>query len=120
MAYATLEQRRDARETVSHPGKFEGESPMTPILYDISIDGGADEYAGDCQTSGLAERIGKWIMFTTTDGFVSARRFSTVAEAEAAIEAFRDEIGEYESDDPDSTEAFSADDDRAYSRTRED
>ena len=91
MAYATLEQRREARETVARPGKFEHESPMVPILWDLCLDGFEDDSAGDATDGiGFMARIGRWILFLDTDGFVTGRRLRTVAPAEAEIESFRE------------------------------
>ena len=81
--YGTLEQRRDARETVEHPGKFERESPMVPILWDLILDGGMDEDAGDATEGiGYAARVGRWIISLSTDGFVTGCRYRTLDEAE--------------------------------------
>jgi len=77
--YATLEQRRDAREAVESLGKFEGESPMVPILYSLVSDGFADESVpyGDS----VYDRVGRWILWTTSQGFVTGARYDTQAEA---------------------------------------
>ena len=84
MTYATLEQRQEAREMVAHFGKFEGESPMTPILYDMAQDGVADDY--DCTEDGTCyDRIGRWIIWNDSQGFIYSRKFATIAEATDAL-----------------------------------
>ena len=94
MTYATLEARRDARDAVSHPGKFEGQNPMVPILDAISLDGGEDDYANLCGDSyvNYYSRIGKWIVHTDDAGFVSGTRFDTLNDATSEIERLRAEI----------------------------
>ena len=98
--YGTLDARREARESVAHPGKFEGESPMVPILWDMVLDSCEDESEGDATEGiGFMARIGRWILFLGTDGFVSGTRFRTVALAESEIESFREiAYGESEGD----------------------
>ena len=81
MSYATLEQRREAREAVRRPGKFESESPMVPILWDIVLDGFADRHDGSIA------RVGRWLVWQTEVGFVYGRRMASVEEAEATIDA---------------------------------
>ena len=103
MTYATLERRREAREAVEGPGKFEGEPAITAILYAISLDGGADEIAGDVETIGYCERFGRYVLMTDSQGFVVSRRFRTVALAEAEIEYARNledsiEEGDFQSE----------------------
>jgi hypothetical protein len=43
-----------------HPGKFEGEPNLTEKLYDVFMDGGADEEIGD-------EGFGNYLLFTDLD-----------------------------------------------------
>jgi hypothetical protein len=89
MTYASLEQRREARETVSHHGKFEGESPITPILWEMVLDSCADEEDGNsCDGPMYAARIGRWIVSESTSGFVSSSRYATVQEAESVFAYF--------------------------------
>lgn len=38
--------RKEYIETVSHPGKFEGEAPYIPYYWDWYLDGGADRDDG--------------------------------------------------------------------------
>lgn len=37
---------------IEKPGKFEGELNLTRVVYDMSLDGGADEEAGDSSEAG--------------------------------------------------------------------
>ena len=101
--YATLQQRRDAREAVSHPGKFESEDAMVPILYAITMDGFEDDYA-DFGTDGYVDhyaRVGRWILHTSDSGFVSGTRFDHVRDAEDEITRLADHAAEYEESDLD-------------------
>ncbi len=80
--YCNLEARREARERVAGPGKFEGESAMAPILWDLVLSGFADEQCG-CE-SPLA-RIGKWTIRESESGFVYAIRHESILEAAFSI-----------------------------------
>ena len=75
MTYATLEQRLEAREAVAHPGKFEGEPPIVPILWAIAMDGFADS------EDGPYFQIGRWIVWEGDTGFVYASRFASADDA---------------------------------------
>lgn len=81
-----LALRQDARERVAHPGKFEGEDPMVAIIYDISLDGGAD-----AETSvyglGWACAVGRWTLYESDNGFVYGNRWPSANAAVEAIEA---------------------------------
>ena len=60
----TLEMRREAREAVAHPGKFEGEAAIVPLLWELCLDGCSDEQGGDVEAAGFAYRIGRWVLLT--------------------------------------------------------
>jgi hypothetical protein len=89
--YATLEQRREAREAVSHPGKFEAEPPITAILYDMSLDGGGDDLTSDGDGYWV-ERFGKRLLEGTSQGFVTSERFASEDAAQEWLEAIRGKI----------------------------
>ena len=93
MTYASITQRREAREAVSHPGKFEGESPITPILYEMALDGECDEETGDsCDGPAYVWRIGRYLLEESTYGFVSSRAFDSVEEAHERFARFEEEF----------------------------
>lgn len=71
--------REQARADVARPGKFEGEHPMVPILWDVFLMGGADEDDGELV------RIGRWTLRENDQGFVIGARHPTVADAEAVM-----------------------------------
>ena len=75
------ERINDARRRVQGPGKFEGEPPIAVFLYDILLDGGADDEA----MCGLA-RIGRWLIDECDAGFIYTRRYPSCDEAEAALQ----------------------------------
>ena len=103
MGYATLEQRREAREAVEGPGKFEGEPAITAILYGMALDSCADEEEGDsCDGPGYIWRIGRWMVEESPSGFVSSRRYDTLQAAVDAFQVFSDEYngGEEEEEGP--------------------
>lgn len=72
----SLDCRREARDAVRHMGKFEGESPLTPILWQMYLDGATDE---DC---GHIIRIGRWTLTQDDQGFVYGMRHATADDAE--------------------------------------
>jgi hypothetical protein len=79
----TLAQRREARETVLHSSKFEGEHPMVPFLYEKSLNGWEDDFVdfgGDGFVS-YYSRIGRWILYHDDQGFVYGRRYGSVEAA---------------------------------------
>jgi len=82
--YGNLHARRDARDRVSGPGKFEGESSMAPILWDMVLSGFADSECA-CDVSPLA-RVGKWTLRESESGFVYAIRHESADEAQNAID----------------------------------
>jgi hypothetical protein len=83
----TLAQRQDARAAVSGPGKFEGEHPMVPILYERTLSGWEDEWA-DFGSDGFVSyysRIGRWVLYHDDQGFIYGYRFDSVADAAGEI-----------------------------------
>lgn len=91
MTYATIEQRREAREAVSHPGKFEGESPMVPILAEIVMSGCADEECDDSDSASYA-LVGRWIVLFDEQGSVRGQRFESRDEAAVRFKRIADSI----------------------------
>lgn len=81
-----LEARRDARESVKHPGKFEGNAPITVILYNLVMQGSwSDEsYESD---SNWMERIGKRLVCGDDQGFVWSVNFKNPNAAQEVFEA---------------------------------
>lgn len=77
--------RDKARELVARAGKFEGERPIVPILWDLVVDGSADEeiYAIDT----LFARVGRWVVWENGMGFVQAIRRRSAPEASEFLEA---------------------------------
>lgn len=88
--YGMQEQRREAREAVRHRGMFEGESPMVPILYDIILNGFDDGMAVDGEES--YTRVGRWILWESSQGFVHGVRYPTREQAADMLEGIMDEI----------------------------
>jgi hypothetical protein len=76
--------RRGAREAIQGPGKFEGEGPMTPLLYSLSLNGWADEIEtfGD---GASIERLGRWTLVSDSQGFVYGQRHDDEAAAQKLI-----------------------------------
>jgi hypothetical protein len=102
MRYATLEARRDARYDVSHPGKFELEDAMVPILYAMRMDGSYDEECGSDDEGGTTFRIGKWIVFESDQGFVYGTKFPTSSAASNEFSSLEEKLNErYEDDETD-------------------
>ena len=97
----TMLERRDARETVAHPGKFEREHPMVPILYGIVMNGFAD----DTESVGphIYDLVGRWILWEEpwydSQGFVSGIRYDTRDAAQAAMDAIHEEAQEDDESD---------------------
>ena len=93
----TMLERRDARETVAHPGKFEREHPMVPILYGIVMNGFAD----DTESVGphIYDLVGRWILWYDSQGFVSGIRYDTRDAAQAAMDAIHEEAQEDDESD---------------------
>jgi hypothetical protein len=56
--------KEEARELVKGPGKFEGEHPMVPILWEIFLNGLHDD------DDGSVIAIGKWRLQEDSNGFV--------------------------------------------------
>lgn len=105
--YGNLEARREAREAVSGPGKFEGETPMTAILYSLSLSGFADDSESD-DGGFWADRIGRYVIEGDPQGFVTSVRFASESEAIDRFErAYRPDD---DTDDTDDTD----DDDGSY------
>jgi hypothetical protein len=99
----TLGERNNAREAVQHPGKFEREHPMVPLLYGVVLEGGADETqslrewgpsdgAGDDGYVDSYDRVGRWILNTSNSGFITGTRFGTAAKAIEEMGKIHDEI----------------------------
>jgi hypothetical protein len=89
----SLAERNDARETVQHPGKFEREHPMVPILYGVVLEGGGDDMAtfgGDGYVD-CFDRVGRWILHTSDSGFITGTRFDTAAKAIEAMDKIHEE-----------------------------
>lgn len=76
----------DAREAVAHPGKFEHERAIAPILYALAHEGGADEETGSVDAFGWAARLGRFVIYEDSLGFAYSRRFPTVELAHGEIE----------------------------------
>ena len=92
----TLQERiNEAREAVESPGKFENESPMAYILWDMVLNGYSDDdvSAGDQSFA----RIGRRVVTESSGGFVYYDKYDTEAEAITAMETVhRIEAREYE------------------------
>ena len=91
MTYATLEQRQEAREMVAHSGKFEGESPIVPIIHDIVMNGFADAEADDGDIASYS-LVGRWILMHDDQGFVRGRRYDSRETAAAIFVRIEDAI----------------------------
>lgn len=76
----TLDQRREAREAVAHPGKFEGEPAIVPLLWGVVLDGGADEECDDSDGSTYC-LIGRWVLLGDSQGFVHGKRHDSADAA---------------------------------------
>jgi hypothetical protein len=72
-----------------HPGKFEGEGPMTEYFYDLALDGEFDEEAGSVEWGGRCARFGKRVLLEDDRGFVTLRKFSSPREAKAFVRGFQ-------------------------------
>jgi hypothetical protein len=83
----TLAERNDAREAVQHPGKFEREHPMVPILYDKVLEGVADDTQsfGDDGFVDCYDLVGRWVLHSSDSGFITGARFDTTAKAIEAM-----------------------------------
>ena len=80
---------RDGTEVRYHHsnlGKFEGQSGMAEYVYNLSLDGTADEETGETEWELFAARFGKRLLFENDRGFVTLERFQT---GDQAREAFR-------------------------------
>lgn len=92
------------------PGKFEGQLQLTERLYEMLLEGGADDEMGSVDQNGEAyslflgltsKEVGGHIgtiraaiLCEDSQGFVSGRYFDTDAEAETAWKRIGEEIGE--------------------------
>lgn len=94
--WMSLEARREARYTVSRPGKFEGEPAITPILWDLSLDGYTDDDFSIGESTGWWGLMGKYILHESDNGFVTSTRYKNRQEAERH---FQDIVDSYT--DPD-------------------
>lgn len=90
MAYGTLEQRREARDAVAHPGRFEGESPMAVIIDDIVMDGFHDDVAFGQDWSEY--RVGRYTLLADSSGFIGVTRHASPDAAQAVIDKTNDRI----------------------------
>ncbi len=72
--------RTEARELVARPGKFEGESPMVPLLWECFMLGGADDDNGELV------RLGRWTLRETDQGFVIGQKHPSEALAVEVME----------------------------------
>lgn len=82
-----LERRREAREQVHSPGKFEGEPAIVPILWDLILEGRADsENDCSCGCGTPLARVGRWILWESDQGFVWSLRYPTRERAQASLE----------------------------------
>lgn len=99
------------------PGKFEGQLQLAEKLYELTLEGGADDSMGSVDENGeaydlflrltskeLGGHIGTIraaILCEDEQGFVTGRYFDTNDEAEEAWERIAEEIGgfEYKEDD---------------------
>ncbi len=88
--YATLEQRREARAAVSHPGRFEGERPIAVIIDAIVMDGFADDSAAGMDW--MEYRVGRWTLLQDSQGFIGVTRYASVDAAQAVIDAMNHRI----------------------------
>ena len=87
----TLQDRiNDAREASAHPGKYEGEPAIVPMLHALALDGCADEEGGDVEAAGYAYRLARWVLVEDSQGFVTGRQFRTVELARLEIEQIED------------------------------
>lgn len=75
-----LEARRNAREEVAHPGKFEGQGPMTVILYMAVMDESWSDASYSNETNWM-ERVGKYLLCGDDHGFVWSVRCKDEAGA---------------------------------------
>jgi hypothetical protein len=84
----------------STPGRFEGESPMTAYVHELSMNGdeGDDAVYLEHLTAGQA-RYGRRVLYWSEVGFISLTKFDTVADACKEMDAAHAEW-----DDPDESE----------------
>jgi len=87
----TMEQRREARDAVRHPGRFEGQSPMVPLLYDLSLNGIEDDWDsfGEDGYVDYWYQLGRWTVHVNDQGFISGVRHKSREDASAEMEAVR-------------------------------
>ena len=77
----SLQERiNDARDQVRRPGKFEGEPPIAVFLYDVLLNGDADDEA----MCGLAQ-IGRWLIEESDAGFIYTERHTSSQAARSVF-----------------------------------
>lgn len=98
--------REAMTEDISGPGKFDGSTDreLALALEIISGHGAADETAGDVETSyGHGARVGRIILWTDTQGFLSTAVYADESEAMHALEIAGDAA--IEDDEPSEDDA---------------
>jgi hypothetical protein len=84
------EQDRDSlisEMTYSGPGKFEGNSDraLCVALYEMVMQGFTDESAGSVEYGLAGDRIGRFILWHDSQGFVTCERFDSEGIAASAL-----------------------------------
>ena len=87
-------------ESASGPGKYEGNSDrlLAVALHLLSLDQSyVDDSEGDVDSYGHCARIGRFLIWTSTNGFVDVETYDNEAMAQDTLERFRAEF--YSSED---------------------
>lgn len=79
---------------IQNPGKFEGEPLLAYHLYHFLMDGASEDVIS-FPDGAAADLIGRFIVWISSDGFVSAEEFRSETAAAEEFARIREEVEEW-------------------------